>query len=115
MPDRGASFWTSVFEWVGLLAPPAFGALIGLRYSKDQTLGQRGFGFVTAVILSVYMTPAIAEAANLGARATVALGIFVAIFGMDVIGAMVVAFAQLKADPLGTFRGWLDAWLGRGK
>jgi hypothetical protein len=114
MPDRVTS-WSSILEWIGLLAPPAFGALIGMRYAKDQTLKQRGAGFLTAFFLSVYMTPALAEAVNLGPKATVAAGILVAIVGMDIVGALIATIAQLKNDPMGTIKGWVDMWLGRGK
>lgn len=94
--------------------PPAFGALVGLRYAKDQTPAQKALSFGVGFGLAVYFGPAIAELLGLGPRATVAAGVLTAVIGMDVIGGLMVAAAAFKANPLDAFRAWWRAWLGRG-
>lgn len=104
------------FEWLGDLAPylpPAFGALIGLRWAKEQTRQQKAFSFLCGFGLAVYFAPAIAETFDLGPKSTVAVGILTAIIGMDAIGGLMAVSAQFKKDPSGTVRAWLDTWLGR--
>jgi hypothetical protein len=94
--------------------PPAFGALIGLRYTKDQTPAQKASSFLTGFGLAVYCGPALAELLALGPKATIAAGILIAIVGMDIVGGLIVAARQFGSAPVAAFRGWLDAWLGRG-
>jgi hypothetical protein len=105
-------------EWLGELAPylpPAFGALVGLRWARQQTAQQKVLSFAAGFGLAVWFGPAIAELLSLGPKATVAVGILVAIVGMDAVGGLMAAAAQFQADPAGAFRTWLDAWLGRGR
>lgn len=106
----------SRWEWLADLAPylpPAFGAMVGLRWAKDQTAKQKVISFATGFGLAVYFAPAFAELLVLGPKATVAVGILTAIVGMDAIGGLMAVGSQFKSDPQGTFRGWLDVWLGR--
>jgi hypothetical protein len=106
------------WDWLGELAPylpPAFGALVGLRWAREQTAQQKALSFVAGFGLAVWFGPAIAELLALGPKATVAVGILTAIVGMDAIGGLMAAGAQFRVDPAGTFRTWLDAWLGRGR
>lgn len=112
--DPGGTF----DKWLGELTPylpPAFGALIGLRWAREQTPRQKVLSFFTGFGLAVYIAPAIAELLALGPKATVAVGILTAIVGMDAVGGLMAAASQWRNDPAGTLRGWLDAWLGRGK
>ena len=104
------------WEWLGEITPylpPAFGALIGLRWAKDQTPKQKAFSFVTGFGLAVYFAPAIAELFSLGPKATVAVGILTAIVGMDVVGGLIAVTSQFRTDPTGTFRAWFNTWTGR--
>jgi len=106
----------SKWDWLGDLAPylpPAFGALIGLRWAKDQTPRQKVFSFATGFGLAVWFGPALAEILALGPKTTIAAGILIAILGMDAIGGLLAVAAQFRSDPPGTFRAWRDAWLGR--
>lgn len=108
----------SKWEWLGELAPylpPAFGALIGLRWARQQTARQKVLSFAAGFGLAVWFGPALAELLSLGPKATVAVGILTAIVGMDAIGGLMAAAGQFQADPSGTFRTWLDAWLGRNR
>jgi hypothetical protein len=105
-------------DWLGELVPylpPAFGALLGLRWARQQTARQKALSFAAGFGLAVWFGPAIAELLSLGPKATVAAGILTAIAGMDVIGGLMAAAAQFQSDPPGTFRAWLDAWRGRGR
>jgi hypothetical protein len=104
------------FAWLGELTPylpPAFGALVGLRYTRDQSPVQKASSFFIGFGLAIYIAPAIAEVLSLGPKATVAVGILTAIIGMDAIGGLMAAVAQFKEDPIGTGRRWINAWLGR--
>lgn len=106
------------WDWLSELAPylpPAFGALVGLRWARQQTPRQKVLSFAAGFGLAVWIGPAIAELLSLGPKATVAVGILTAIVGMDAIGGLMAATAQFQADPAGTVRAWLDAWLGRAR
>lgn len=101
------------FSWVGDLAPylpPAFGAMIGLRWAQNQTPVQKVTGFVGGFGLAVYFGPAIAELLSLGPKSTIAAGILTAIIGMDVIGGLMAAATAFRNDPVGSFKAWWGAW-----
>ena len=109
---------TGRWDWLDALAPylpPAFGALVGLRWAKEQTARQKVLSFAAGFGLAVWVGPAIAELLALGPKATVAVGILTAIVGMDAIGGLMAAAGQFRADPAGTVRSWLDTWLGRNR
>lgn len=94
--------------------PPAFGALIGLRYATGQTGLQKLSSFAGGFGLAVWCGPALAELLALGPKATIAAGIVIAIVGMDIVGGLIVAARQFGQAPLAALRGWIDLWLGRG-
>lgn len=93
--------------------PPAFGALIGLRWAKDQTPKQKVASWLTGFGLAVWFAPGICEFLSLGPKTTVAVGILVAIIGMDIVGGFLAAGAQFRNDPSGAFVRWWDALRGR--
>ena len=92
--------------------PPAFGALVGLRYTKDQNPVQKASSFFMGFGLAVYFGPAIAETFSLGPKSTIAAGILVAVLGMDAIGGLLAVAAAFRANPVGTFKDWWAAWRG---
>ena len=94
--------------------PPAFGALIGLRYARDQTPLQKLSSFASGFGLAVWCGPALAELLALGPKATIAAGILIAIVGMDIVGGLIVAARQFGQAPVASVRDWLATWLGRG-
>ena len=103
-------------DWLGDFAPylpPAFGALIGLRWAKEQSPRQRVLSFFGGFGLAVYFGPAIAELLSLGPKTTIAVGILTAIVGMDAIGGLMAAVSGFRADPVGAFRAWWNAWRGQ--
>lgn len=105
------------FAWLGDLAPylpPAFGALLGLGFARNQTARQKVIGFVLSFGLGVYFGPAVAEVLSLGPKAAVAAGILIAVMGMDVIGGLLALAAAFRSDPIGTFKAWWGAWWNRG-
>ena len=105
------------WDWLGELAPylpPAFGAVVGLRWARAQTARQRVLSFAAGFGLAVWFGPAIAELLALGPKATIAAGIVIAIVGMDIVGGLIVAARQFGQAPLAALRGWIDLWLGRG-
>ncbi len=105
----------SRWEWLADLAPylpPAFGAMVGLRWAKDQTPAQKIVSFATGFGLAVWFGPAIAELLSLGPKTTIAVGILTAILGMDAIGGLIAVTTAFRSDPIGTFRAWWNAWKG---
>lgn len=106
---RFAEIYTEVAPYL----PPAFGALIGLRWAKDQTPKQKAFSWATGFGLAVWFAPGVCEFLSLGPKSTIAVGILVAIIGMDIVGGFLAAGAQFRDDPAGTFRRWRNAFLGR--
>lgn len=104
--------WISdVSQNVAPLLPSAFGALIGLKWTKDQTPPQKVVSFVGGFGVSVFFTPALGEwvftAPDQHPKSMVALGILVAIFGMDVLGGVMVVANRFRNDPLATAK---DLW-----
>ena len=93
--------------------PPAFGALIGLRYATDQTGLQKLSSALTGFGLAVWWGPALAELLALGPRVAIAAGILIALVGTDIVGGLIAAARQFAVAPLETARGWIDLWLGR--
>ncbi|HZQ01424.1 MAG TPA: hypothetical protein VFB13_17900 [Reyranella sp.] len=93
--------------------PPAFGALVGLRWAQNQTPLQKLTGFAGGFGLGVWFGPAVAEWFSLGPRATIAAGILIAVVGMDVMGGIMAAAKAFGSDPMGTLTSWWSAWRGR--
>lgn len=107
---------TDRLSWLGDLTaylPATFGALIGLRYTKQQSSRQKVLSFAGGFALGVYMGPAIAEFLTLGPKMTAAAGILTAVLGMDVIGGLVAVISQFSENPVQTGRRWINAWFGR--
>jgi hypothetical protein len=105
-------------DWLGDLAPylpPAFGAFVGLVNAGKQTPRQKAIGFICGFGLAVYFGPAVAEILSLGPKATIGVGILIAVIGMDIIGGMMAAATAFKADPVRAFREWWGAWWRRGE
>jgi hypothetical protein len=95
--------------------PPAFGAFVGVVNAKNQTPKQRLIGFAIGFGLSVFVAPALGEWWALGPKAIVALGVFVAVIGGDIVGGLLAASASFKADPLSAFKSWWSAWRSGGQ
>ena len=118
MSDPSEYLGAGRLSWLGDLAPylpPAFGALIGLRWARHQTATQKVMSFGLSFGLGVYLGPAVAEILSLGPKAAVAAGILIAVVGMDVIGGLMALAAAFRADPIGTFKAWWGAWWNRGQ
>lgn len=102
-----------IYSEVAPYLPPAFGALIGLRWAKDQTPTQKVFSWATGFGLAVWFAPGICEYMDFGPKTTVAVSILVAIVGMDIVGGFLAVGAQFRANPVDTFSQWWDALRGR--
>lgn len=103
----------SIVDILWPLVPPALGAFLGLRYAKEQTKGDRVLSWFCSAILGIYLGPAIGEHLSLGPRMTMGVGFLVAMLGAELWAVAVAALRQWAADPVGTFRKWRDAFLGR--
>jgi len=104
----------SIVDYLWPLVPPALGAFLGLRYAKEQTKGDRVLSWFCSAVLGIYLGPAIGEHMALGPKTTVGVSFLIAMVGAEVGAVAVAALRQWAADPVGTFRKWRDAWLGRG-
>jgi uncharacterized membrane-anchored protein YitT (DUF2179 family) len=93
--------------------PPAIGAYFGLRYAVDQSPRERISTWFCSVFLSLYLGQAVGEYYALGAKSTSGATIIIAMLLSEVVGVVVAASRQWRADPVGAFRRWRDAWLGR--
>jgi hypothetical protein len=102
--------WSAVWPFV----PPAIGAYFGLRYAVDQSRKERITTWFSSAFLALYLGQAIGEYWGLGIKSTSGATIIVAMLLSDLMGVVVAASRQFRTDPAGTFRRWLDAWLGRG-
>jgi hypothetical protein len=107
-------------EWLGEVVPylpPAFGALLGLRWAKDQTHRQKAVSFAFGVGVSVYFAPAIAEVLghmpDKSPRIFAVISILTAMLGMDILAGVVAMGKAFANSPLSTFKDWWAAWKGR--
>jgi predicted branched-subunit amino acid permease len=103
-------FWAALWPFV----PPAIGAYFGLRWSVEQSKGQALANWFCSAFLALFIGQAIGEYWQLGTKATSGVSIIVAMLLSDLMAVLVAATRQWAADPVGTFRRWRDAWLGRG-
>lgn len=94
--------------------PPSLGAYFGLRYAVEQSKRQRVVTWFCSAFLSLYLGQAVGEYWSLGTKSTAGVSIIIAMLLSDLLGVVVAATRQWTSDPVGTFRRWRDAWLGRG-
>lgn len=102
--------WDMVWPFV----PPSIGAYFGLRYTVEQSKQQRMVTWFCSAFLSLFLGQAAGEYWGLGMKATSGVCIIIAMLLSDLMGVAVAATRQWTADPVGTFRRWRDAVLGRG-
>ena len=95
--------------------PPAFGALMNLPYARNQTRAQRVVSWAVGTAVGLYVGGAVAEWLTLGPRATIASGFLFGAAGYDLMLGLTAAARGFGADPMGSVRGWLSAWLNRGQ
>lgn len=108
---------SSRWEWLGDLAPylpPAFGALLGLRWAKDLTPKEKTVSFLFGFGASVYFSPAIGELLghlpDKSPRIFVAIAILTALLGMDILAGLVAIAKAFSLSPLQSFKDWWSAW-----
>jgi hypothetical protein len=109
LKDLARSTWDGLWPFV----PPAIGAYFGLRYAQDQSRKERITTWFCSAFLSLYLGQAIGEYYGLGVKSTSGATIIIAMLLSDMVGVVVAASRQWRADPVDTFRRWRDAWLGR--
>jgi hypothetical protein len=107
--ETARDLWTTLSPFV----PPAIGAYFGLRFAVDQSSRQRISTWFCSAFLSLYLGQALGEYYALGTKSTSGATILIAMLLSDVMGVMVAVARQWIADPVGTFRRWRNAWLGR--
>lgn len=104
----------------GILAPylpPTFGALIGLRWAKDQTPFQRFTAVLFGIGVSVYFAPAIGEVLGYlpdkSPRIFAVISVLTALLGMDVLTGFVAIAKAFAINPLQSVKEWWAMWRGR--
>jgi hypothetical protein len=103
-------FWAVVWPFV----PPAIGAYFGLKWAVEQSKRERITTWFCSAFLALFLGQAIGEWFQLGVKSTSGASILVAMLLSEAMGIVAAASRQWIADPVGTFRRWRDAWLGRG-
>lgn len=105
------------FNWLGDIAPylpPAFGALLGLRYAKNLTASERGISALFGFGVSVYFAPAIGEVLGhlpeKSPRIFVVISILTAMLGMDVLTGLMAIGNSFAVSPLSAVKDWWGAW-----
>lgn len=112
MNDR-RDLW-AMLELPWPLVPPAIGAFVGLRYADKANKSDRVIAWIASAALGIYLGPALGEHLALGPKTTVGVSFLIAMLGTELFAVLSAALRQMSADPAGTFRRWIDAWLGRG-
>jgi hypothetical protein len=102
-------FWAAVWPFV----PPAIGAYFGMRWSIEQSKGQRIATWFCSAFLALYLGQAIGEYWQLGTKSTSGATIIVAMLLSDLVAVLVAVTRQAAADPVAAFRRWRDAIMGR--
>ena len=104
----------AAFDAIWPFVPPSIGAYFGLKWRIEQTRKERVTTWFCSAFLSLYLGAAIGEYWQLGTKSTSGVTIIIAMLLSDAMGVAVAAARQWASDPVGTFRRWRDAWLGRG-
>lgn len=102
--------WDAMWPFV----PPAIGAYFGLKWSVEQSRRERVTTWFCSAFLALFLGQAIGEWWSLGTKSTSGATIIVAMLLSEIMGIVSAAARQWIADPVGAFRRWRDAWLGRG-
>lgn len=108
MADR-LSWLSEVATATSPYIPPAIGALIGLRYAKDQTPLQKCVSWGIGTMTGLYVGGLVAEWLSLGPRSSIGMGFLLGVAGYD----LMVAVTAAARSPLETFRAWWSAWRGQ--
>jgi hypothetical protein len=104
----------AVWEALWPFVPPTIGAYFGLKWRVEQTPKERITTWFCSAFLALYLGAAIGEFWSLGVKSTSGVTILVAMLLSDAMGVVVAASRQWTTDPVGTFRRYRDAVLGRG-
>jgi len=101
--------WDAIWPFL----PPAIGAYFGLKWRIEQSRKERITTWFCSAFLSLYLGAALGEFYGLGVKSTSGATILIAMLLSDLMGAVIAATRQWTTDPVGTFRRWRDALLGR--
>ncbi len=104
----------SLLDALSPLLPPAIGAYIGLRYASNQSARDRAASWVCAAAAGIYIGAGLGEYFGLGLKVVGGLMFVLAMFSSELFAVAIAALRQWAADPVGTFKSWRDAILGRG-
>lgn len=115
--------WDALAPWL----PPALGAFIGLRYRREGEGGpQRNrdkvVSWACAMGAGIYLGAMIGKRYDLSFEEVGGAMFLIAMLASELFAVLIygvrdvvlATFRQWAADPVGTFKRWRDAWLGRG-
>lgn len=103
------TIWDAIWPFV----PPSIGAYFGLKWRVEQTRQERITTWACSAFLSLYLGAALGEHFDMGIKATSGVTILIAMLLSDIMGVLVASARQWTTDPVGTFKRWRDAFLGR--
>lgn len=95
------SDFRALWEMVMVVAPAPVGALIGLRYAKDQTPRARAVTWLCSSFLACFAGPVTGEVVTLSPNGIAIATMVWAAFGMEVMAGLAFAFQSFARDPFG--------------
>lgn len=84
-----------------IVAPAPLGALIGLRYAKEQSRQASAVTWICSCGLAAFAAPMVAQYVPLTDHGVALVTIVIAATGMEVMAGLVAASRAFAADPFG--------------
>lgn len=117
MADEKVSFlaeaWPVVRDLILPLLPPAFGAYVGVSFSKDLTRNQIFAVGIAALVTGLYIGGGIAEYYQLGYKVAGGIMFAISMVSQELFASVTATFGEYRKDPSGTFLRWRNALFGR--
>ena len=96
-------------------AVPAFGAIIGLRWSEGASRRDRVYSVLSSWLLGIILGDAVVEMWGFGPKLGAAARFMIAIVGTEFLALVFALAREFRADPYAAARRWRDLILfGRG-
>jgi hypothetical protein len=93
--------------------PAAFGALLGTRYRKAQTLRERLLAWVLSLTMGYYVGGALGAYFSLPEATTYGIMFSIGSVGMEIVAYVMSALREGILHPSTTAGRWIDVVLGR--
>lgn len=100
--------------WIAPYVPPAFGAILGLRWAQNQTKTQKVasvlFGFGVAICFAPAIAEVVGHLPERSPRIFVVISVLTAMLGMDILSGLMAVAKGFASSPLQTFKDWWAIW-----